>query len=97
VGEAKYPSRGFPKVANPVSALTERRIEVAIERDEDAHLPNEDFLKGFSGMNAKARRQWLQDIEEGKFRLIPTVVPAGLDDAHQDQEMTVVDGIEGHH
>ncbi|KAH9808750.1 hypothetical protein DFH28DRAFT_1087283 [Melampsora americana] len=55
VGEAKYPSRGFPKVADPISALVERRIDVTIERDVDAHLSNEEFLKGFTGMPAKAR------------------------------------------
>ncbi|KAH9818793.1 hypothetical protein DFH28DRAFT_888051 [Melampsora americana] len=73
VGEAKYPSRGFPKVADPISALVERRIDVTIERDVDAHLSNEEFLKGFTGMPAKARRHWLLDIEEGKFRLISKV------------------------
>ncbi|KAH9809375.1 hypothetical protein DFH28DRAFT_1188896 [Melampsora americana] len=69
VGEARYPSRGFPQVPNPLDAIKDRQIPVIVERATDSALSVADFNKGFSAMDTKARRNWLADIKNGKFKL----------------------------
>ncbi|KAH9812934.1 hypothetical protein DFH28DRAFT_897985 [Melampsora americana] len=69
VGEARYPTRGFPQVSNPLDAIKDRQIPIVVERATDSALSVADFNKGFTAMDTKARRNWLGDIDNGKFKL----------------------------
>ncbi|KAH9809782.1 hypothetical protein DFH28DRAFT_904164 [Melampsora americana] len=69
VGEALYPTRGFPQVPNPLAVIKERRIPIVVERAPDSAMSEEEFSKGFTAMDTKARRHWLSDIQEGKFTM----------------------------
>ncbi|EGG12442.1 uncharacterized protein MELLADRAFT_89002 [Melampsora larici-populina 98AG31] len=69
VGEARFPTRGFPQVPNPLEAIKDRQIPVIVERATDCTLSMADFNKGFTAMDTKARRNWLSDIRSGKFKL----------------------------
>lgn len=65
----EVPRQGFPCVADPLTALKDRKIRVTIERDTDSKMTEEEFMKGFNMMDAKARRHWLSDIQTMKFRV----------------------------
>ncbi|EGG04892.1 uncharacterized protein MELLADRAFT_88472 [Melampsora larici-populina 98AG31] len=65
----EVPRQGFPCVANPLEAIKEQKIKVTIERDADSTMTEEEFMKGFSLMDAKARRHWLSDIDTKKFKV----------------------------
>ncbi|EGG06880.1 uncharacterized protein MELLADRAFT_86318 [Melampsora larici-populina 98AG31] len=64
-----HPAHGFPRVPDPVWAITDRKIPIIVERDDDSEMTPEEFSLGFNGMNARARRHWLADIDSGKFRI----------------------------
>ncbi|EGG09517.1 uncharacterized protein MELLADRAFT_71251 [Melampsora larici-populina 98AG31] len=59
----------FPRIADPIGAIKDRKIDVIVERASDSALSNEDFNKGFLGMSAKARRNWMSNIDKGKFMI----------------------------
>ncbi|EGG10270.1 uncharacterized protein MELLADRAFT_94567 [Melampsora larici-populina 98AG31] len=61
------PDKVFPKIPNPLQALKDRKIPVTIERAPDSTMTLEEFEKGFSGMDTKARRHWISDIKTCKF------------------------------
>ncbi|KAH9810784.1 hypothetical protein DFH28DRAFT_902084 [Melampsora americana] len=63
------PRQGFPCVADPLTAIKDRKIRVTIERDVDSEMTDEEFMKGFNLMDAKARRHWLSDIKTNKFKV----------------------------
>ncbi|EGG03890.1 uncharacterized protein MELLADRAFT_89796 [Melampsora larici-populina 98AG31] len=69
VGERHY--KPFPRTPNPIASLKERNLKV--ERPANSAMSNEDFDKGFTAMNAKARRNWLSDLKNGKFILLKEV------------------------
>ncbi|EGG10387.1 uncharacterized protein MELLADRAFT_94388 [Melampsora larici-populina 98AG31] len=69
VGKDDY--KPFPRTPNPIASLQERKLKV--ERATNSALSKDDFDKGFTGMNAKARRSWLSDLKDGKFKLMKDV------------------------
>ncbi|EGF99345.1 uncharacterized protein MELLADRAFT_94695 [Melampsora larici-populina 98AG31] len=69
VGKDDY--KPFPRTPNPIASLQERKLKV--ESATNSALSKDDFDKGFTGMNAKARRSWLSDLKDGKFKLMKEV------------------------
>ncbi|EGG01466.1 uncharacterized protein MELLADRAFT_92157 [Melampsora larici-populina 98AG31] len=60
-------SKIFPRVPDPTAVLKARNVEV--ERAADSLMTKVEFQKGFNGMDAKGRRNWISDIDSGKFRV----------------------------
>ncbi|KAH9820211.1 hypothetical protein DFH28DRAFT_1122041 [Melampsora americana] len=61
--------RGFPRTPNPIEGIKGRKLPIIVERASDSTMTDEQFQKGFTGMDAKERRKWIDDINSGKFKI----------------------------
>lgn len=64
------PPNGFPRGPDPPALFEKNHINVVFERSPESAMTEEEFMKGFEGMKTSGRRHWLQDILDGKFKMV---------------------------
>ncbi|EGF98389.1 uncharacterized protein MELLADRAFT_95730 [Melampsora larici-populina 98AG31] len=64
------PANGLPRGPDPPSQFRKNHINVEFVRSPDSAMTNEEFMKGFDGMLTLGRRHWLQDLADGKFKMV---------------------------
>ncbi|KAH9810726.1 hypothetical protein DFH28DRAFT_902395 [Melampsora americana] len=85
--DAPTKAKIFPRVPDPIAVLKARNVEVV--QAPGCLMTKEVFQKGFSGMDAKARRNWLSDVDNGKFTLRLIVSAAqGVSEVESTGDMT---------
>ncbi|KAH9809790.1 hypothetical protein DFH28DRAFT_904006 [Melampsora americana] len=62
--------RGFPRTPNPIEGIKARKLPIIVQRAPDSLMTEEEFQKGFTTMDAKERRHWIDDITTGKFKIV---------------------------
>lgn len=69
---------GIPRGADPVAAFKKNKINVDFERAPDSAMTDDEFMRGFDGMKTLGRRHWIEDIINGKFKMVkqvPSAIP----------------------
>ncbi|KAH9820118.1 hypothetical protein DFH28DRAFT_1079969 [Melampsora americana] len=62
--------RGFSRTPNPIDGIKARKLPIIVQRAPDSSMTNEEFQKGFSAMDAKEQRHWIDDIKNEKFKIL---------------------------